>query len=303
MAVLADTDKLGGDRPDVIEAQVRFKKAIEDGLLKIMSKMGISDVASYRGAQLFEAIGLAQEVMDAAFPRTPSPVRRDRLRRARGGRLGARRRRARGEARAGESRLRQVAQGRRGARDERPGRQRAARDRRDGRHAGRARAAQGASAERAGSATSASPSSSTSRVPIELRDLLELVPAGDAVPLEEVESVDTIVKRFSSRRDEPRRNLEGGARDDRDRHQPARRHARTAARAARGRSATSPTGTRPSSRSPRAASASRPPTCARRTSCRSRSRRAPSRARAGSCRATRSRWRSRSSAIPSRAWR
>ena len=43
-------------------------------MLKIMSKMGISDVASYRGAQIFEAIGLAEEVMRAAFANTASAV-------------------------------------------------------------------------------------------------------------------------------------------------------------------------------------------------------------------------------------
>ena len=37
------------------------------GLLKILSKMGISTVASYRGAQLFEAVGLADEVVDLSF--------------------------------------------------------------------------------------------------------------------------------------------------------------------------------------------------------------------------------------------
>lgn len=44
-----------------------FRKGINKGLLKIMSKMGISTVASYRGAQLFEAVGLAQELIDVCF--------------------------------------------------------------------------------------------------------------------------------------------------------------------------------------------------------------------------------------------
>jgi glutamate synthase (NADPH/NADH) large chain len=44
-----------------------YRKGINKGLLKIMSKMGISAVSSYRGAQLFEAVGLAQEVVDLAF--------------------------------------------------------------------------------------------------------------------------------------------------------------------------------------------------------------------------------------------
>ncbi len=44
-----------------------YRKGINKGLLKIMSKMGISAVSSYRGAQLFEAIGLARDVVDSAF--------------------------------------------------------------------------------------------------------------------------------------------------------------------------------------------------------------------------------------------
>ncbi|MBA6413951.1 glutamate synthase large subunit [Parahaliea sp. F7430] len=44
-----------------------YRKGINKGLLKIMSKMGISAVSSYRGAQLFEAVGLAKEVVDVAF--------------------------------------------------------------------------------------------------------------------------------------------------------------------------------------------------------------------------------------------
>ena len=45
----------------------RYRRGINKGLLKIMSKMGISAVSSYRGAQLFEAVGLASEVIDLAF--------------------------------------------------------------------------------------------------------------------------------------------------------------------------------------------------------------------------------------------
>ncbi|MEP5568232.1 MAG: glutamate synthase large subunit [Halioglobus sp.] len=44
-----------------------YRKGINKGLLKIMSKMGISAVSSYRGAQLFEAVGLSREVVDIAF--------------------------------------------------------------------------------------------------------------------------------------------------------------------------------------------------------------------------------------------
>jgi glutamate synthase (NADPH/NADH) large chain len=44
-----------------------YRKGINKGLLKIMSKMGISAVSSYRGAQLFEAVGLSDDVVDLAF--------------------------------------------------------------------------------------------------------------------------------------------------------------------------------------------------------------------------------------------
>ncbi|MEJ7765503.1 MAG: glutamate synthase central domain-containing protein, partial [Acidimicrobiales bacterium] len=54
------------------EAQERYQAAVEDGVLKVMSKMGISTVDSYRGAQVFEAIGLGPEVLDVCFPGTPS---------------------------------------------------------------------------------------------------------------------------------------------------------------------------------------------------------------------------------------
>ena len=44
-----------------------YRKAIDKSILKILSKMGIATLASYRGAQLFEALGLAQEVIDLCF--------------------------------------------------------------------------------------------------------------------------------------------------------------------------------------------------------------------------------------------
>ncbi len=47
-----------------------YIKALGKGLLKVMSKMGVSTVASYRGAQIFEAIGLSQELVDAYFTGT-----------------------------------------------------------------------------------------------------------------------------------------------------------------------------------------------------------------------------------------
>ncbi len=49
-------------------------KALGKGVLKVMSKMGISTVASYRGAQVFECIGLSQEVIDRWFTGTTSKL-------------------------------------------------------------------------------------------------------------------------------------------------------------------------------------------------------------------------------------
>lgn len=49
------------------KAMKNYRKALEKGLLKIMSKMGISVLNSYQGAQIFEAIGIGKEVVDVCF--------------------------------------------------------------------------------------------------------------------------------------------------------------------------------------------------------------------------------------------
>ena len=54
------------------EALRHYKTGIEKGILKIMAKMGIAVLHSYRGAQLFEAIGVAKGVIDEFFEGTPS---------------------------------------------------------------------------------------------------------------------------------------------------------------------------------------------------------------------------------------
>jgi len=56
------------------EGETRYRKALEAGLLKVMAKMGISCVASYRGAQVIEALGLGAEVMELCFPAVPSRI-------------------------------------------------------------------------------------------------------------------------------------------------------------------------------------------------------------------------------------
>jgi len=55
-------------------ARKKYVKAIDKGLLKVMSKMGISTVQSYHGAQIFEAIGLSPDVVDRYFSGTASRI-------------------------------------------------------------------------------------------------------------------------------------------------------------------------------------------------------------------------------------
>ncbi|MCP3030875.1 glutamate synthase large subunit [Halobacillus sp. A1] len=50
----------------------RFVNAVTDGVIKVLSKMGISTIQSYRGAQIFEAVGIHPEVIDRYFTRTAS---------------------------------------------------------------------------------------------------------------------------------------------------------------------------------------------------------------------------------------
>jgi len=59
---------------DAETAKKKYVKAIDKGLLKVMSKMGISTVQSYHGAQIFEAIGLSPEVIDRYFTGTASRI-------------------------------------------------------------------------------------------------------------------------------------------------------------------------------------------------------------------------------------
>ncbi len=56
------------------KALTNYRKSVEAGLLKILSKMGISLLSSYHGAQIFEAIGLGMEVVNRAFYGTTSRV-------------------------------------------------------------------------------------------------------------------------------------------------------------------------------------------------------------------------------------
>ena len=70
IASMAREGLLGETDPE--DARRNFIHAIEKGILKVMSKMGISTLQSYRGAQIFEAIGLSEAFLDRFFTGTPT---------------------------------------------------------------------------------------------------------------------------------------------------------------------------------------------------------------------------------------
>ena len=65
-----------GDLTDVTfeEAINNYNKAVGKGILKVMNKIGISTLNSYRGSQLFECIGINTKVVDKYFPNTPTRI-------------------------------------------------------------------------------------------------------------------------------------------------------------------------------------------------------------------------------------
>src|SRR6266536_1469109 len=188
---------------DAAGAQARYLHAVEEGVFKVMSKMGISTLDSYRGAQIFEAVGLGAEVIDTCFTGTASPlggIGFDEL----GEDVLARHRAAAGEA----ARLENP-----GWFKHRPGGEY---------HATNPEVMQslhhtvrGEDAELKGSKRGAHLLQQAvkgggferyehfaklvnERRPAALRDLLEVVPAGAPVPLDEVEPAAGILRRFST---------------------------------------------------------------------------------------------------------
>jgi glutamate synthase (NADPH/NADH) large chain len=73
---LGDLQELGYITKELTiqEAIEHYITAVKKGLLKVMSKMGISTIRSYRGAQIFEAVGLGRELIDRYFTGTPSLI-------------------------------------------------------------------------------------------------------------------------------------------------------------------------------------------------------------------------------------
>ncbi|MBT8061294.1 MAG: glutamate synthase subunit alpha, partial [Gammaproteobacteria bacterium] len=65
---------LGGNYPDEDSLVAAYKKGVAKGMLKVMAKMGISTLQSYKGAQIFEAVGLAKEIVDRCFVGTASRI-------------------------------------------------------------------------------------------------------------------------------------------------------------------------------------------------------------------------------------
>ena len=64
---------LGGDR-SFDQCVANYRKAIDDGLLKIMAKMGIAVISSYRGGYNFEAVGLSRSLVNEMFPGMPAKI-------------------------------------------------------------------------------------------------------------------------------------------------------------------------------------------------------------------------------------
>jgi len=191
VAQLAAADKVGGDRPDPVEAQRRLLHALEDGVLKVMAKMGISDVASYRGARLFEAIGLDRRLCRRFLGGTPSAVGGVGLDRLEGEALdrlaascaarpelenpGFYKFRKGGEPHATNPDVVEALQA----------------------SVTEAHALRAATRGDRSDLYQRFASLVNGREPIELRDLLELAPAREPVHVDEVEPVESIVQRFS----------------------------------------------------------------------------------------------------------
>lgn len=67
--------QLPQDKFDVFDKIMSsYRKAVAKGMLKVLAKMGISTLQSYKGAQIFEALGLRDEVIDVCFVGTPSRI-------------------------------------------------------------------------------------------------------------------------------------------------------------------------------------------------------------------------------------
>ncbi|SES09801.1 glutamate synthase (NADPH) large subunit [Tranquillimonas rosea] len=178
---LADRIERGLLDCSLTEAVARFRKAIDLGILKIMSKMGISVISSYRGGINFESVGLSRAMVAEYFPGMPSRISGI-------GVIGIQRK------------LEAVhKQGFRGGQDVLPigG---FYKYRRSGeKHAWEAQSMhmlQAACNKSSYELWKQYSAKMQANPPIHLRDLMDFKPMSEAVPLEEVESITSIRKRF-----------------------------------------------------------------------------------------------------------
>ncbi len=178
---LADRIERGLIEGSLTDAVAKYRAAIDAGLLKIMSKMGISVISSYRGGLNFEAVGLSRAMVNEYFPGMPSRIsgigvsgiqRKAREIHARGWAAGTDvlpiggfyKARRSGETHAWEASSMHMMQTAVARASYEMWKQYSAKMR--------------------------------SNPPIHLRDLLDIKPLGPEVPLEEVESITSIRKRF-----------------------------------------------------------------------------------------------------------
>jgi len=73
-AIIEDECLRGNIKIEYVKARENYIKAIDKGLLKILSKMGISTLRSYHGAQIFEALGIGNSVVEKYFSGTDSRI-------------------------------------------------------------------------------------------------------------------------------------------------------------------------------------------------------------------------------------
>ena len=178
---LADRIERGLLDMTLTEAVSKYRKAVDQGLLKIMSKMGISVISSYRGGLNFEAVGLSRAMVAEYFPGMHSRIsgigvsgiQKKLVEMHRKGWLGQQdilpiggfyKSRKSGERHAWEAQSMHMLQA--------------------------------ACAQSSHEIWSKYSERMRSAPPIHLRDLMELKPIGPALPLEEVESITSIRKRF-----------------------------------------------------------------------------------------------------------
>jgi len=171
--------------PEAETAEHNYLKAANKGLLKIMSKMGISTVSSYRGGQIFECLGLHDAVVERCFAGTPNRI----------GGLGF------GDLARPVRERHALMFGAVSAEPQKLPDYGLVRFRREGERHGwepmviRA-LHKGLENGHADAWTAYQRLTEPGEQPSILRDLLDILPAGDPVPLDEVEAWEAIVKRF-----------------------------------------------------------------------------------------------------------